>query len=185
MGGVRLSDTLKGWDGYNTSIVRAVTGLSREQLDFRLKPEMHSVAEIARHIAIGRLCWFVRMDVPCSAELALTLPEWYTDCDGSRHPVEEQVPLETEELVKWLEASWSMIEATLNSWTADNLAVSYRHTFRGVTYAVSRQWTLFRILAHDIHHGGQLSLLLDIQGVDASDLIYLGGHISEPDVATE
>lgn len=75
-----------------------------------------------------------------------------------------------------------MIQATLDAWTPYDLAATYRHTFRGTTYTVTRQWTLFRILAHDIHHGGQLSLLLDTQDADAPDLIYLGGHIVECEV---
>jgi uncharacterized damage-inducible protein DinB len=178
-----LAEILEGWDGYNASIVRAIQGLSPDQLAFRLKPEMRSVGEIARHIAIGRLGWFVRMNAPGSANLAASLSDWHTDGDGSRHPLEEQVPLETDEIVKWLERSWSMIQATLDAWSPEDLRIPYRHTFRGVTYAVTRQWTLFRILAHDIHHGGQLSLLLDMQGADAPDLIYLGGHIVEPTIA--
>lgn len=97
-----LAAILNGWDGYNTSIVRAVQGVSAEQFAFRLKPEMRSVGEIARHIAIGRLCWFVRMGAPGSAELASTLAVWHTDGDGNRHPEEEQVPLERDEIVKWL-----------------------------------------------------------------------------------
>lgn len=178
-----LAELFSGWDGYNASLVRAIGGLTPEQCSFRLKPEMHSAAEIARHIAIGRLCWFVRMNAPGSAEIAATLRDWTTDSDGSHHPDEEQVSLDKEEIVRWLGLSWDMIEATLAAWTADDLAVSYLHTFRGVTYAVTRQWTLFRILAHDMHHGGQISLLLDIQGVDAPELIYLGGHITEPETA--
>ena len=176
-----LSTILDGWNGYNTSIIRAVQGLTPEQLAFRIKPEMHSVGEIARHIALGRLSWFVRMEAPGSAEVASTLSEWHTDGDGSRHPVENQVPLDADEIVKWLDVSWSMIQATLHEWVPDDLTVTYRHTFCGTTYMVTRQWTLFRILAHDIHHGGQLSLLLDLQEVEAPDLIYLGGHIVEPE----
>ncbi len=178
-----LARVLKGWDGYNTSIVRAVQGLNSDQLAFRLKPDMRSVAEIARHIAIGRLCWFIRMDAPGSAELAASLVEWNTDDEGNRHPVEEQVPLDKDEIVKWLNDSWGMVQATLDAWSSEDLYVTYLHPFRGVNYALTRQWTLFRILAHDMHHGGQLSLLLDMQGADAPDLIYFGGHITDPDVA--
>ena len=77
---------------------------------------MRSVGEIARHIAIGRFCWFVRMDAPGSAELASSLFEWHTDGDGSRHPVEEQGTPRTgcnSEIGS--EASWTMIQATLDA----------------------------------------------------------------------
>jgi uncharacterized damage-inducible protein DinB len=38
------------------------------------------------------------------------------------------------------------------------------------------------VMAHDIHHDGQLSLLLDAQGIAAPDLIDNGGHIVVPPI---
>ncbi|WP_220201684.1 hypothetical protein [Reticulibacter mediterranei] len=32
------------------------------------------------------------------------------------------------------------------------------------TYTISRQWTSLRILSHDLHHAGELVMLLGIQG---------------------
>ena len=76
-----------------------------------------------------------------------------------------------------------MIETTLAAWTVSDLAKTYRHTYWGKTYAVSRQWTIWRILSHDIHHGGQLSTMLATQGIDAPDLGALGGHLTVPPLA--
>ena len=47
-------------------------------------------------------------------------------------------------------------------------------------YLVSRQWTVWRILSHDMHHGGQIAMMLAIQGIEAPELRTLGGHIVEP-----
>jgi hypothetical protein len=44
-------------------------------------------------------------------------------------------------------------------------------------YLVSRQWTLWRILSHDLHHGGQLALLLGLQA-SASRIWATGATIS-------
>ena len=77
-----------------------------------------------------------------------------------------------------------MVEATLNAWTVGDLTETYRHTYWGKAYEVSRQWTLWRIMAHDIHHGGQLTILLGMQGIEALELIALGGHIIEPPLAS-
>ena len=63
---------------------------------------------------------------------------------------------------------------------SSDLATTYSHRFRGVDYEVSRQWTLWRILSHDCHHGGQIAMMLAIQGIGAFELGALGGHISEP-----
>jgi uncharacterized damage-inducible protein DinB len=76
-----------------------------------------------------------------------------------------------------------MIEATLDQWTVADLATTYRHTWNGDTYAVSRQWTIWRILSHDIHHGGQLSLMLGMQGIEHFELGDLFGHITLPPLA--
>lgn len=47
-------------------------------------------------------------------------------------------------------------------------------------YAVSRQWTIWRVMNHDIHHGGELSLMLGLQGIEAFELSALFGHIILP-----
>jgi uncharacterized damage-inducible protein DinB len=86
-------------------------------------------------------------------------------------------------LVEWLEATWKMVEATLKLWTVAELETTYRHTYRGQVYAVSRQWTIWRIMAHDIQHGGQLTVLLYLQGIEPLELGYLGGHLTEPPLA--
>jgi uncharacterized damage-inducible protein DinB len=179
-----LAFVLDGWNGYNTSLAKAIAPLTPEQLAYR-SADFRSVGELARHIALGRLNWFVRMDAPGSAELAKQIPEWVEDGEGNRHIVEEKVvgAVDAAELVRWLNLSWDMVQTTLSKWTVDDLAEAYLHKFRGTVYAVTRQWTTFRMLAHDIHHGGQLSILLGEQGIEAFELIGLGGHIVEPPVA--
>jgi uncharacterized damage-inducible protein DinB len=175
----------EGWEGYQTALVRAVATLTAEQLAFRPAPGMRSVGETARHIAAGRLTWFRRMDAPGSAELDALVPEWVTDREGNRHVVEERLAPadDAAALVGWLERTWGMVAATLAAWTTDDLQRTYRHTFRGTTYAVSYQWTIWRILSHDMHHGGQLTTLLYQQGVEPAELGWLGGHLTEPPVA--
>jgi uncharacterized damage-inducible protein DinB len=71
-----------------------------------------------------------------------------------------------------------MIEETLTQWSVADLEQTYRLTYRGITYAISRQWTLWRILSHDMHHGGQLSMLLYMQGIDLPELGDRGGHLT-------
>jgi uncharacterized damage-inducible protein DinB len=70
-----------------------------------------------------------------------------------------------------------MVERTLNAWTVEDLQKTYRHTYWGQTYDVSRQWTIWRIMAHDIHHGGQLVVMLEMQGVECFELGAMGGHM--------
>jgi uncharacterized damage-inducible protein DinB len=180
-----LAAIFDGWNGHQASLVHAIAPLTRSQLAWRPAPKLSSVGELARHIALGRLTWFARMNAPGSAELASRIDAWEVDSDGNRDIVERSLPIAEDagELVRWLEATWQMIEATLNQWTVADLAQSYRHTWNGDTYAVSRQWTIWRILSHDIHHGGQISLMLGMQGIEHFELGDLFGHITLPPLA--
>ena len=144
----------------------------------------NSVGEVARHISLGRIAWFVRMDAPGSAEVASHIAAWQTDRDGNQHIVESAVAItdSAADLVAWLERTWRMIDQTLAAWTVADLSQTYRHVWNGTAYANSRQWTLWRILSHDIHHGGELSLMLGLQGIEAFELSGLFGHIVLPPV---
>jgi uncharacterized damage-inducible protein DinB len=132
---------------------------------------MSSVGEIASHIALGRIDWFSRMGAPGAKELA----------EGA--PSREAIVGDAAQIVHWLEASWTMVEYVLSAWTVDDLATTYLQPYQGKTYSVSYQWVLWRIQAHDIHHGGQLTVLLEMQGILPMDLTYQGGHIVEPPLA--
>ena len=169
-----LQGVYDGWDSHQRSLVLAVAPRTAEQLAFRPAPHLRSVGEITGHIAHGRIGWFARMQAPGSAELAAEAAGWAP---------EAAVVDDAAELVRRLEATWQMIARTLNEWTVADLARTYHHVYWGNTYAISHQWTLWRILAHDLHHGGQLALLLGMQGIAVPELGDLGGHVTEPPLA--
>jgi uncharacterized damage-inducible protein DinB len=181
-----LSQVFDGWGGYNLSLVRAIEPRTAEQLAWRPSPAVRSMGQLARHIALGRINWFVRMPAPGSQELSDRIHAWQTDSEGNRHIAEDQMPIDNDpsRLVRWLNDTWEMIDATLKAWTLDDLDVTYRHVYRGKAYAVSRQWTIWRIMAHDIHHGGQIARILAARKIDAPELRALGGHIVEPPLSS-
>jgi uncharacterized damage-inducible protein DinB len=169
----RLAYVYDGWDGYHRSIVNAVAPLTVEQLAFKGSPDMRSVGELALHIADGRVDWFRRIGAPGAGQL------WDEMESRPLFPVSNPA-----KLVEWLERTWRMVAAGLAQWTIEDLAFTYEQPYQGKVYAVSRQWTIWRIMAHDIHHGGQLSELLAMQGILPVDLTLLGGHLTEPPVIT-
>lgn len=169
-----LKTVYDGWDTYNTSIVHAVEPLTKDQLLYRPAPKLRSVGETASHIGLGRIDWFVRINAPGSAGLAAQAAEVKSL---------ESITQDPKEIVKWLNASWLMIEQTLESFTVADLKRTYRHTYYGQTYAVSYQWTIWRILAHDLHHGGELAVMLGMLGVAIPELGDLGGHLNIPPLA--
>jgi uncharacterized damage-inducible protein DinB len=111
------------------------------------------------------------MGAPGIETVAQRVPRWHTDDDGTRRVEEAAL------LAEWLALSWQPIQRLLEEWTGDDLF----HTYPLAEYVVSRQWTIWRIMSHDLHHGGQMATLLALQGVDAFELRALGGHvISQP-----
>jgi uncharacterized damage-inducible protein DinB len=175
-----LQRIFEGWDGYNTSLVKAVESLTPEQLAFRATPDTRSVGELAAHIAFGRVVWFERMPAPGSKEL---WEKWGLLRDERCDLKDMSKSVDASFLVGLLEESWQMVQRTLHEWTVDDLWKSYDHPYDGKTYAVSRQWTIWRIMCHDIQHGGQLTILLRMQGISPFELSELGGHLTEPPVA--
>lgn len=170
---VTLSTLFEGWDGYQTSLLHAVQPLTPDQLAWRPAPWLRSVGEVAAHIALGRVVWFARMPAPGSLELE---PE-------ARLASEPALAQDKDGLVSWLVHSWQMIADTLQQWTVRDLSRTYRQEYGGKIYSVSYQWTIWRILTHDTHHGGELSLMLGMQGIEAFELGNLGGHLTMPPLA--
>ncbi len=178
-----LARLLDGWNGYQTSLLHAIMPLTQEQLCWRPGRDRRSVGELIRHICLGRITWLARIGAPGVEEAAVRVPRWYSDQDGARHVVEESFPCDQPSLLsEWLALSWQPIESLLNEWTVDDLSQTYPHRFRGTDYVVSRQWTIWRIMSHDVHHGGQLALMLGMQGIEAFELRSQGGHIIVPEL---
>lgn len=175
-----LSAIFDGWVQYNDALIDALDSLSDDILTKSTLPDGHSAAHIFRHIALGRIEWLVRIDAPGFDELAARIPEWKTLPDGVRYIIADSIPLERALIRDLLCGTATAIDETLRTWDVSCLDDTYRHPFRGTMYAVSKQWTLMRILMHDVHHGGQLSLICQQNGIEPLKLVWLGGHLPEP-----
>jgi uncharacterized damage-inducible protein DinB len=190
-----LMSIYEGWDSHQLALVRAITPLTLEQLAWRPAPHLSSVGELISHIALARLWWFHKMGAPGAASLTRQIASWagervnaenLSELNRWADALEQQeaaIVGNPTELLKWLEASWQMIETTLTTWTVADLTQTYRHIREGKMYVVSRQWTIWRILSHDLHHGGGLAILLGLQGIDIPDLGERGGHLTELSLA--
>lgn len=176
-----LMAIFSGWDGYQQSLVSAITPLTLEHLRYRPASDRRSVGEIAAHIAFGRLDWFHRMGAPGTAQLVEQAAPWWQPWQEINPAIAENAS----EIAHWLQATWQMIETNLTQWTVADLSWTYPQPYGGKVYAVSRQWVIWRILSHDIHHGGQLSVLLAEQGIDLPELGHNGGHIIEVPLAED
>ncbi|MGH2478777.1 MAG: DinB family protein [Ktedonobacteraceae bacterium] len=155
-----------GWDDYQISLARTIARLSREQLAWRPTSEHRSAGELAQHIVEGRIYWIHNF-----------LGEGNSDLEA--WPTTPAVHENAAELVKGLEASWQMIEDALNGWSTADLAQTYPIEYNEKNYIITRQWVIWHVLAHDTHHGGELTLTLGMQGIALPELGNEGGHLSE------
>lgn len=75
-----------------------------------------------------------------------------------------------EELVRALDETWAFIETRLQRWTPADCAQTFPDEWNGQVYQVSRSWVIYHVLEHDLHHGGEASLILGMNGLRTLDL---------------
>ncbi|GCE21596.1 DinB family protein [Dictyobacter kobayashii] len=156
-----LSSYYRGWDVYQQHLVKMIGSLSMEQLGLRAAPHMWSVGMVATHIVATRVGWFHYWMGEGGPEIA-ALGAW----DDSMEPLRP-----ASELVAGLESSWQVIWSALERWKTEDLAQTFADPHRRPDRpALSRQWIIWHVLEHDMHHGGEISLALGMHGVPAIDL---------------
>jgi uncharacterized damage-inducible protein DinB len=151
-----LTPFYAGWDRYNRLLVEAVAPLTPDHLALRVAPGLRPVVELAGHIISARAWWFHGIMGEGDADIE----EYYT-WDKDDAPALNAAKLEI-----GLEATWRLVADCLARWAPADLDATFT-TRRGER---TRQWVIWHVIEHDIHHGGELSLTLGAHGVDAPDL---------------
>jgi uncharacterized damage-inducible protein DinB len=153
-----LAPFYQGWDSHQQHLVQALAPLTNEDLAYSVIPRW-SVGRIAAHICAARIWWFhVRMGEG-SMELA-PMEHW----DGAAQPARS-----AEELVNGLERSWHIIESALARWTPADLEHVFPARSNDPTER-TRQWIIWHVMEHDIHHGGEISCILGMYGLPPVEL---------------
>jgi uncharacterized damage-inducible protein DinB len=158
--GVALAQVYTGWDRYQQHLIKAIAPLTPEQLALQAAPHLRSVMLLGAHIISARVWWFHHVMREGPAELA-PMVEW--DDEGA--PARS-----ARELVEGLERSWAVIQDGLVRWTPADLAQIFHRPGNGPTRTYTRQWIIWHVIEHDVHHGGELSFVLGMHSVPAIDL---------------
>ncbi|MGZ3646957.1 MAG: DinB family protein [Ktedonobacteraceae bacterium] len=154
----------KGWETYQQSLVEIIAPLSSEQLALPAALHQWTIGMLVQHMVANRVWWFHRWMGEGSPDLA-PIVRW--------DPGDNEVPpaLASTELVAGLEATWHMIAQALARWTPADLGQIFpppaflsegEKKFFGER---TRQWMIWYVLQHEIHHGGELSLALGGYGL--------------------
>lgn len=150
----------ENWRGYQEKLRDCIAPLANEQLVLQPAAHMWPLGQIVQHIISVRAGWF-------SATLQdedKAMSE-YIDWGQRDSPWRS-----AEELVRGLEETWAFIEARLQRWTPADCAQTFPDEWDGQVTEVSRSWVIYHVLEHDLHHGGEVSLLLGMNNLRTLDL---------------
>lgn len=166
--GAPLSTFYKpGWEHYQQALIHTIASLSSEQLALSLGPQQRSIGELLEHMLGARYNWFHLWMGEGDPNL-----DWNDDEDS-----DEPIVYKPASLVAMFEKSWHVISSALDRWTSADLEqlffppTSHQEWLRkqGLEEAPphTRQWIVWHVLEHEIHHGGELSLALGNSGVNS------------------
>ena len=151
----------ENWRGYQEKLRNAIAPLTDEQLMLQPAPRMWPLGQIVQHIVSVRAGWFsgtLREDDEAMNAYVL----W-----GQR----ESPARSGEELARGLDDTWAFIGACLQRWTPADCATTFPdEADDGKVYEVSRSWVIYHVMEHDLHHGGEASLLLGMNGLRTLEL---------------
>jgi uncharacterized damage-inducible protein DinB len=151
----------QGWENYQQAIVKTIALLSSAQLALPVAPHYLSIRGLLDHMLGARFLWFHRWMGEGDPNL-----DWNDDEDNN----------EPASLVAMFEKSWRVISSALDRWTSADLEqlisppASHQAWLRnkglGEEPPHTRQWIVWHVMEHEIHHGGELSLALGTHGLD-------------------
>jgi uncharacterized damage-inducible protein DinB len=157
-----LATFYAGWKKYQDALAQAIAPLTPEQLALRAAPHQWSIGILAAHIVSARAWWF--HDIVGEGG----------DDVGAMTGWDDEVPFRrtAAELVAAFHTTWQFMQDTIARWSPAELAAENVRRTRpnGQTVMYSRQWIIYHLLEHDIHHGGEISQTLGTHGLAAPDL---------------
>lgn len=147
----------RGWETYQEALIQAISPLTSEQLNYRTAGGLRSISETCLHIIGARGRWL---------HFGLGIGDETLDALG--HWDDHDMPSRTSaELVEGLRLSWTPLWDTLSGWSVADLAHTVPNTDPdpGEPAEFTRQWIIWHLIEHDLHHGGEISLILGSNGL--------------------
>ncbi len=155
-----IPSIFQGWEDYQASLIVAIAPLDDDELAFRVSPDLRPVRKIVAHIIGARARWFYKLMGEGGDEFA-SLATW---------DHQESKSWNAEELVSGLEATWKGMQAAINRWSAEDWQQTWTREYAGESKTLTRQWVIWHLIEHDLHHGGEVSIILGANGVQGLEL---------------
>ena len=146
----------QGWHEYQKTLIEAITPLTLEQLSLRPAPDLLSVGEIAAHIVQTRAAWFYFV-MGDGGEEFKTLGKWKVRSDISGNK---------EEIIKGLETTWARMQEIIKGWSTKDWEMTWPdEEDESTPDLLTRPWIVWHLIEHDLHHGGEISIILGANGL--------------------
>ena len=152
-----LTRFYRGWAEHNALVIAMIAPLSAEQLAIRPGLLPDPLWSTAAHIAGCRANWF--HGLLGAGDPAV---KRYHDWEEPGAPARSAA-----ELVTALTETWALIDNCLRRWTPAMLDDAFQREGRPTR---TRQWVIWHVFEHDIHHAGEISVTLGANGLAGLDL---------------
>lgn len=159
-----LAAFYRGWGRYQRGLIALIAPLSVEQLALPAAAHRWTIGMVAQHMIANRVWWFQVWMGEGAPDLA-PIAHW-----DPADPV-EQPALDAAALVAGLEATWGLVQASLDRWTGADLGrvfsppAALPEAERANFPPFTREWIIWHVFEHEIHHGGELSVSLGAHGL--------------------
>ncbi len=150
----------ENWRLHQEKLRESIAPLTVEQIELQPAPRMWPLGQIVQHIISVRAGWF--SGTLQEEDPAMTA---YMEWGQQESPARSGA-----ELARGLDETWAFIEARLRRWTPADCARTFPDEWQGQITYVSRSWVIYHVMEHDLHHGGQVSLILGMNGLPAPDI---------------
>jgi uncharacterized damage-inducible protein DinB len=159
VGAPELAAFYDGWAEQQDNLLSSIRPLSLEQMQLRPAPGEYAIWQLASNMAGGRLYWLCGMLGEDDRGLWKLFEGggWEDDPSHPRSAAElEQVFLKT----------WDIVLSCIDRWKTEDLYVPVTRTDAfGKERTISPAWVLWRLMAHEVHHGSEISTILRIHGL--------------------
>jgi uncharacterized damage-inducible protein DinB len=153
--GKLIEEIFQGWEVYHNALMETIAELSPDQLNLQPDPDLRSIGTITSHIISARARWFYLVMGEGGASFK-SMGNW--DRRGAR--LRSAV-----ELVEGLKKTWEGMQDAIASWSAEQWEDSWPGEYEGEPKTITRTWVIWHLIEHDLHHGGEISIILGANGI--------------------
>jgi uncharacterized damage-inducible protein DinB len=153
-----LTTFYTSWKDYQDRLKAALALLSTEQLSLRPASGQRSIGETAVHMLGCRRVWFTEFLGEDGGEEIKSYAHWE----------EPEAPSPTgAELAAAFDHTWQFMADCLARWSTGDMRQTFSDQRDGRFVELSRAHVVWHVLEHDLHHGGEVSLILGMHGIQA------------------